>query len=238
MSLRVESLSAGYQKDVPIITDIDLVAAHGRVTCIIGPNGAGKSTLLKSICNLIPKISGRVFFEDTDITSFETRKIISIGVCYVPQDNQLFPSMTVEDNVMIAAKSIGINSSLARARMEEILTDFFPDLSIYRGTKVHLLSGGLQKMVAIARGLITDAQVFLMDEPSAGLSPKYSSMIYKTIKKMKENEKTILLVDQNIKDSLMISDYCFVLNNGTITASGDADHMLSQLGDIIRGWLT
>jgi|FaiFalFF_MnMetaG_3_1042247.scaffolds.fasta_scaffold03229_2 branched-chain amino acid transport system ATP-binding protein len=236
MFLKVESLSAGYFRDVPIITDITLDVLKGKVTCIIGPNGSGKSTLLKSILNLIPKIKGRVLFDESDITRLETRKIISLGICYVPQDNQLFPTLTVEENIMLAHKSLRIDDRNAEARIEAVLTEMLPDLLRYRKTQVHLLSGGLQKMVAIARGLLLDARLFIMDEPTAGLSPKFASKIYETISSIKEMGKTILLVDQNVKDALSISDHCYVLNNGRVMLGEEASSILRRLHDVVRQW--
>jgi len=145
MSLRVESLSAGYFRDVPVINDITLDAAREKVTCVIGPNGAGKSTLLKSILNLIPKIQGRVLFNNNDITHLNTRKIVSLGLCFIPQDNQLFPTLTVEENIILGYKCLRIKGGNVDACMEAILTEMFPDLLRYRKTQVNLLSGGLQK---------------------------------------------------------------------------------------------
>ncbi len=238
MLLKVDSLSAGYFRDVPVITDITVDVPRGMVTCIIGPNGAGKSTLLKSIVNLIPKIQGRVLFDKTDITRLDTRQIVSLGICYVPQDNQLFPTLTVEENIMLAYRCLRIDSSNAKAYIEAVLTEIFPDLLKHRKTRVNLLSGGLQKMVAIARGLVLDARLFIMDEPTAGLSPKFASRIYKTISSINEMGKTVLLVDQNVKDALSISDYCYVLNNGRVMLSGEAFIILSQLHNIIGQWLS
>jgi len=237
VSIRVEKLTAGYQKDVPIINDITLKAESGKITCIIGPNGAGKSTFLKSICRLIPIIRGRIFFEDKDITHSNTREIISKGISYVPQENQLFPKLTVYDNIALAAKVMGLQKNEIDLKLKEINNTIFPSLVNVLRRRVGDLSGGMQKIVAIARGLIVDAKTFILDEPTAGLSPRFAITIYNVIQVLNQNGKTVLLVDQNVREALQISHYCYVFNNGRLERQGDSKNILSSLDEIVRGWL-
>ncbi|MEM4316167.1 MAG: ABC transporter ATP-binding protein [Nitrososphaerota archaeon] len=236
MSLQAEGVTAGYARDVPIISDVSLIAKEGCTTTIIGPNGAGKSTLLKTLCGLLPTMRGKIMFNGLEITKMSTREILRLGISYIPQDNFIFPKLTVEENIKIAAKIIKLRNYVIEERLSDVL-QHFPDLRDKLRRQAGDLSGGQQKMIAIARSMIVNSRLLMFDEPTAGLSPSSALKLYRKIRELREMGKTIILVEQNVREALAVSDYAYVLNLGKVTHQGEAEEIATSLDSIVKSWL-
>ena len=222
--LECNGIAAGYVKGLNILQGIDLVVSKGEVVSIIGPNGAGKSTLLKAIMGLINISAGRFYIEGIEKTNLPTHKIVNEGVGYVPQVANVFPSLTIEENLDMGAWSLTQN------RKESILKIFedFPLLADRKKEKAGNLSGGQRQILALARALVTSPEILLLDEPSAGLSPMAIDDVFKTIKKINKNGVSILLVEQNAKRALKFSDRGYVLDQGRNAYQGKGTDLLDD----------
>ena len=222
--LECNGIAAGYVKGLNILQGIDLVVSKGEVVSIIGPNGAGKSTLLKAIMGLINISAGRFYIEGIEKTNLPTHKIVNEGVGYVPQVANVFPSLTIEENLDIGAWSLTQN------RKESILKIFedFPLLADRKKEKAGNLSGGQRQILALARALVTSPEILLLDEPSAGLSPMAIDDVFKTIKEINKNGVSILLVEQNAKRALKFSDRGYVLDQGRNAYQGKGTDLLDD----------
>lgn len=222
--LECNGIAAGYVKGLNILQGIDLVVSKGEVVSIIGPNGAGKSTLLKAIMGLINVSAGRFYIEGIEKTNLPTHKIVNEGVGYVPQVANVFPSLTIEENLDMGAWS------LTKNRKESIVKIFedFPLLAERKKEKAGNLSGGQRQILALARALVTSPEILLLDEPSAGLSPMAIDDVFKTIKKINENGVSILLVEQNAKRALKFSDRGYVLDQGRNAYQGNGTDLLND----------
>ncbi|MGQ0486583.1 MAG: ABC transporter ATP-binding protein [Hyphomicrobiales bacterium] len=222
--LKVAGLTAGYG-GVPAIEGIDLDAAENGVTVIIGPNGAGKSTLLKSIFALTQIASGTIMLGGRDITGLATSALVPIGISAVPQNRNVFASLTVSENL-----DIGTYAAPPRdhsGTREKILT-LFPDLRAKLNQPAGELSGGQRQMVAIGRALMSEPRLLLLDEPTAGLSPAYLEKIFDLILDIRKAGVTILMVEQNARQALRIADQGHVLVNGRNFISGSGPELLGN----------
>ena len=222
--LECNGIAAGYVKGLNILQGIDLAVSKGEVVSIIGPNGAGKSTLLKAIMGLINISAGRFYIEGIEKTNLPTHKIVNEGVGYVPQVANVFPSLTIEENLDMGAWSLTQN------RKESILKIFedFPLLADRKKEKAGNLSGGQRQILALARALVTSPEILLLDEPSAGLSPMAIDDVFKTIKEINKNGVSILLVEQNAKRALKFSDRGYVLDQGRNAYQGKGTDLLDD----------
>jgi|TARA_B100001094_G_scaffold208679_1_gene202620 branched-chain amino acid transport system ATP-binding protein len=222
--LECNGIAAGYVKGLNILQGIDLVVSKGEVVSIIGPNGAGKSTLLKAIMGLINISAGRFYIEGIEKTNLPTHKIVNEGVGYVPQVANVFPSLTIEENLDMGAWSLTQN------RKESIVRIFedFPLLADRKKEKAGNLSGGQRQILALARALVTSPEILLLDEPSAGLSPMAIDDVFKTIKEINKNGVSILLVEQNAKRALKFSDRGYVLDQGRNAYQGKGTDLLDD----------
>jgi|TARA_B000000477_G_scaffold52622_1_gene44243 branched-chain amino acid transport system ATP-binding protein len=222
--LECNAIAAGYVKGLNILQGIDLVVSKGEVVSIIGPNGAGKSTLLKAIMGLINISAGRFYIEGIEKTNLPTHKIVNEGLGYVPQVANVFPSLTIEENLDMGAWSLTQN------RKESILKIFedFPLLADRKKEKAGNLSGGQRQILALARALVTSPEILLLDEPSAGLSPMAIDDVFKTIKEINKNGVSILLVEQNAKRALKFSDRGYVLDQGRNAYQGKGTDLLDD----------
>jgi branched-chain amino acid transport system ATP-binding protein len=222
--LECNGIAAGYVKGLNILQGIDLVVSKGEVVSIIGPNGAGKSTLLKAIMGLINISAGRFYIEGIEKTNLPTHKIVNEGLGYVPQVANVFPSLTIEENLDMGAWSLTQN------RKESILKIFedFPLLADRKKEKAGNLSGGQRQILALARALVTSPEILLLDEPSAGLSPMAIDDVFKTIKEINKNGVSILLVEQNAKRALKFSDRGYVLDQGRNAYQGKGTDLLDD----------
>ncbi len=222
--LECNGIAAGYVKGLNILQGIDLVVSEGEIISIIGPNGAGKSTLLKAIMGLINVSAGRFFINGTDKTNLSTHKIINEGIGYVPQVENVFPTLTIEENLEIGAWSISKNR---KTSIEKVLKDF-PLLDERKKEKAGNLSGGQRQILALARALVTTPKLLLLDEPSAGLSPVAINEVFKTIKEINDDNVSILLVEQNAKRALKFSDRGYVLDQGRNAYQGEGRELLND----------
>lgn len=201
------------------VTALDRVALcldEGEIVALMGPNGAGKSTVLKAIFGLAPLASGEILWHEVPITP-EPHEMVGLGIAFVPQGRRVFTHLTVEDNLEIGAYTVQ-NRGEIRRRLDEVM-DLFPVLKQKRREKSGALSGGEQQMVAIARGLMTDPKVLLLDEPSLGLAPKVVKEVFQKIREINQRHKTtILVVEHNLKSLLEIVDRAYVLDKGRVLA--------------------
>ena len=215
--LSIKSLKAGYA-GAEILHGIDFSASPNEIVSIIGPNGSGKSTLLKSIFNLCDIYSGKITFKDKDITKLPTFELISEGISYVPQGRQVFSDLTVKENLDMGAFIFNDKELVAR-NIKDVYAKF-PFLKQKENEYAFTLSGGQQQMLAIARALIQDPQVLLLDEPSLGLAPKTMIEVFEKIVQINKEGVGIIIVEQNAKKAVSISDKTFVLENGSIALTG------------------
>jgi branched-chain amino acid transport system ATP-binding protein len=208
--LEVSGLTAGYG-GAPIIEDVNLAVAEHRIAVIIGPNGAGKSTLLKSIFALTKIAGGSIRLEGRDITGLATSALVPAGIAAVPQNRNVFPTLTVAENLDVGTYAAPPKD---RQRTEENVLALFPDLRAKLSQPAGELSGGQRQMVAIGRALMSEPKLLLLDEPTAGLSPAYLEKIFDLILDVRKTGVTILMVEQNAKQALRIADMGHVLVNG------------------------
>ena len=231
-ALRIDGLEAGYVRDLPILRDVSLVAENARLTVIIGPNGAGKSTLIKAIAGLVPVSTGRVTLGETDITGLRPDLMGAHGLAYVPQTDNIFRHLTIRENLMLVLRK----STDRSARLEE-LYDLFPALRDKRGERAGALSGGQRQMLAVAMALANRPAVMLLDEPSAGLSPKIAGEVLDLTRGLTEQGVTVLLVEQNVKQALRVADHCYILAEGRNQIDGPAAQIAADpvVGEIYLG---
>jgi branched-chain amino acid transport system ATP-binding protein len=236
MQLEVRDLHAAYQRDVFVLKGLDLVAAEGKITIVIGPNGSGKSTLLKSIAGNLRPGKGRVTLDKQDITGIEFDEIISRGISYIPQDRAVFPQMTVTENLELGCWIFRGDRARVRQRVAWAL-ERFPALLEKCRLPAGALSGGLQRMLDIAKSLLSDPSLLLVDEPAVGLSPRVAQTIYSELQSLRREGRTILLVDQDVRSAMKIADYVYVLDVGKVQAHGSRDAFEGKLGEMVRSWL-
>ena len=216
-NLTVAGLSAGYDGR-PIVHEIDLEATPGRVVSIVGPNGSGKSTLLKAIVGVVPVLGGRVAVDDVEITRMPPERIATLGVGYVPQVDDVFPPLTVKENLEIGGYLLGRHQ--IADRLAAVL-DFFPRLKTMLTRKAGKLSGGERKMLAMGRVLMLSPSVLVLDEPTANLAPLVAAQLLdEYIRGFADHGSTVLLVEQRARAALRISDWTLVLGGGRIVLSG------------------
>ncbi|HUC63127.1 MAG TPA: ABC transporter ATP-binding protein [Alphaproteobacteria bacterium] len=217
--LQVDSLEAGYG-EVQVLWGISLAAQEGALTTIIGANGAGKTTTLRAVVGSVKPRGGRVLFEGEDVTRLPAHAKAARGLVLVPEGRQLFSAMTVEENLQMGAFTRRAGRVAAK-RLEQVY-GYFPRLKERRRQHAGTFSGGEQQMLAIARGLMTDPKILIIDELSLGLAPVVVQQLFQTLKALKEAGLTILLVEQNVHLALSVSDYAYVVAEGRLFTEGKA----------------
>lgn len=232
-ALRAIDITAGYLPDLPILKGVSLNAAQAKVTVIIGPNGAGKSTLIKAIAGLLRVSNGQVLLQGQDITNPRPDQMGTRGVAYVPQSENIFRSLTIRQNLELVLRRTGGE----RAAKLEALFKQFPPLAQKPNQKAGALSGGQRQFLAVAMALAINPSVILMDEPSAGLSPKAAQEVLEHAKSLTEKGVTIVLVEQNVKQALRLADHCYILADGLNQLDGSAAELLDDpvVGQIYLG---
>ena len=232
--IEVNGLAAGYVKGLNILQGIDLVIKENEIISIIGPNGAGKSTLLKAIMGLIPISGGRLYINGNELTNFKSHELIKKGIGYVPQVANVFPSLTIEENLEIGLWTnywdyfiLWTKTKNSKEGKKEIF-EMFPILSEKKREKAGNLSGGQRQLLALGRALITKPDVLLLDEPSAGLSPIAIDEVFKSISKINNKGVSILLVEQNAKRALTFCDRGYVLDQGKNSYTGTGRDLLDD----------
>jgi len=226
--LSVKELTAGYG-GVPIIEGINLDVAEHEISVIIGPNGAGKSTLLKTIFALTARSDGEVLFNGKDISGLKTAKLVPLGISMVPQSHNVFPTLTVDENLDVGTYAAPPKDKEA---VRENVLSLFPDLRGKLGQAAGELSGGQRQMVAMGRALMSEPKLLLLDEPTAGLSPAYLEIIFDLLLDIRKRGVTILMVEQNAKQALRIADNGHVLVSGKNFISGTGEALLND--DAVR----
>ena len=231
--LKADNITAGYTREVDILSDVDLRLQQGQIVTIIGPNGAGKSTLLKTIFGILKPSKGKVSLKDEDITGLKPDKVAQKGISYVPQVDNVFPSLTIQENLEMGAF---IRNDDYSPRLNEIY-ELFPVLGERKKQKAGQLSGGQRQMVAMGRALMVDPQVLLLDEPSAGLSPKLVDMIFEKIIDVNKTGVSMIIVEQNAREALKMADHGYVLAMGrnVLDDSGDALLANEEVGRLYLG---
>lgn len=232
--LTLEGVVAGYGK-LTVLNETTFGVPRGAITTIIGPNGAGKSTVFKALFGLLPLQRGRTVFDGRDITSLPPRRLLERGIVYVPQGRNVFPELSVRHNLEFGLAPSG-GAADAAARIEAVMAQF-PMLREKAGAQASTLSGGQQKLLEIARGLLRDPKLILIDEPSIGLSPVLVQQIFALLGELRARGVTILMVEQNAKRALEISDHGIVLELGRVRMSGAARALLAdpRVGELFLG---
>jgi branched-chain amino acid transport system ATP-binding protein len=222
-AIEVRELTAGYGGP-PIIDRVSVKASRGGITAIVGPNGAGKSTLLKAVAGLIRPSAGRIFVEGREVTGSPAEKLVRQGIAYVPQVANVFPDLTVRENLEMGGYS---RKSGVHERMEELYA-LFPDLRASAGRHASTLSGGQRTMLALARGLMVDPAVLILDEPTAGLSPLFQGLIWERIEEIRASNVAVLIVEQNTRETLRHAQWAYVLVLGQNRLEGPGVDLLQN----------
>lgn len=233
--IKVENITVGYYQDVYVLQDVSLEVSSGQITCIIGSNGAGKSTLLKTIYGFLHPKVGKVLFKGRDITRLSPYEMLSEGIAYIPQEKGVLPDLTVEENLQLGAWLFRHDKRQVRKKIG-LICDRFPVLHERRHVKAGRLSGGEQRMLEIGRVLMSDPKAILFDEPTAGLAPKVAEEIYDQIRQLKERGQAIILVEQNVRRALSLSDYAYVFELGKVKLEGASDQV--DLKKAVAPWLS
>ncbi len=222
--LETAGLVAGYERELPIVRGVDFALGADELVVILGPNGAGKSTFVKAIAGLVPIHSGTVRFRGADATQTPPHEKIRHGLAFVPQTENVFATLSIADNLKLAAD---LFPATERARRIQRLYAMFPDLADRSGRRAGALSGGQRQMLAIARALIVEPSVLILDEPSAGLSPKVVAEVFAQLQTIRQSGVAIVLVEQNVKAALTVADRAVILVEGQVRHQGAA----SQIAD-------
>ena len=209
-ALAVESLEAGYEPGLPIVRGASITVQEGEIVAILGPNGAGKSTLVKAVAGLVPVSGGRTLLFGQDITWVAAHRMVFEGLAFVPQTENVFVNLSISENLELAAALVKADRN---ERLEPVYR-MFPDLARQRALLAGRLSGGQRQMLALARALITRPRLLVLDEPSAGLSPKLVAQVFDKLREVRASGVTVLLVEQNVKAALALADRAAVLVEG------------------------
>ena len=220
--LEIETIATAYDK-ADVLQDVSLTVEAGTITCLLGSNGSGKTTLVRSVLGLTPARAGRIVFDGVDITRLPTHRIIAAGMACIPEGRKVFPKLTVEENLRAGAYQVR-SDTVIQERMAEIYR-LFPRLAERRGQFAGTMSGGEQAMVSIGRGLMCAPKLLMIDEPSLGLSPRLVKENFQIIRQISERGITVLLVEQNVHQTLAVAGYGYVLSKGRVVAAGTPDHL-------------
>lgn len=230
--LKVEDVVVGYEKSV-VVNDVSIKVGDSEVVTIVGPNGSGKSTLLKAIVGQARIFDGRILYGEEEITNLRTDLIIKKGIGYVPQVDNVFVNLSVEENLEMGGYLLKEN---LEETMSEVLS-LFPELKRHIKRKVSVLSGGERQMLAIARALMSNPKMLIVDEPTANLAPRLVAKVLAKIREIVESGYSVLMVEQNAKKALDISDYCYILASGKLVFEGKPKEVLAheEFGKIYLG---
>ncbi len=235
--LACENLVAGYTRDIDILRDVSARAWAGRISCVVGPNGTGKSTLLKALFGFLRPSAGRVLLGGADVTGSPPFRMLGAGLAYLPQRPSLFPHLTVESNLRLGLWHARPKKTVLAEKLERAY-ERFPVIREKRQQPAGQLSGGQQRQVEIARSLMADPSVYLIDEPTAGVDPQTSETIYEIVRDLaRELDKAVLLVDQDIRAALAITDYVYVVKNGTVFSEGGREDFGADTDALVARWL-
>jgi branched-chain amino acid transport system ATP-binding protein len=235
--LKVENVASGY-RDLEILRDVSLECRPGAITTVIGPNGSGKSTLMRCIAGLLPLRRGEIFLMDRQLTRLPIHRRVASGLAFVPQEHTLFPDMTVEENLLLGGiRWEGRSKQQARRGLERTF-EMYPALHDWKSKRAGLMSGGQQRLIAIARAMVSMPDVLVLDEPTAGLSPKVATEMLGSLTAIcKSHGVTVLLVEQNIREAVDIASYVYSIVQGQNDAHGESKEIRDCLPELVRSWL-
>ena len=220
--LEIDYIYTAYDR-IDVLEDVSIKAERGQITCILGANGAGKSTLIRSILGLTPANRGKIIFKDADITHLPTHRIIEQGIACVPEGRRVFPRMTVDENLSAGAYLVS-DQKVTQERRERVKA-LFPRLAERSNQLAGTMSGGEQAMLAIGRSLMSSPELLIFDEPSLGLSPLFVKENFKIIKEINQMGTTVLIVEQNVRQTLAIAHRGYVIAKGQVVAQGTASEL-------------
>ncbi len=223
--LEIDGVYTAYDK-ADVLQGVSLAVNAGSITCLLGSNGSGKTTLVRSILGLTPPRAGRIVFDGTEITRLPTHRIIAAGIACIPEGRKVFPKLSVDENLRVGAYQ-ETSAAVTRARMQEIF-GIFPRLAERRSQLAGTMSGGEQAMVSIGRGLMRAPKLLLIDEPSLGLSPRLVKENFNIIRRINERGITVFLVEQNVHQTLAISQWGYALSKGKVVAAGTAAELADR----------
>ncbi|MGD9300640.1 MAG: ABC transporter ATP-binding protein [Desulfobacterales bacterium] len=227
--LEIENIKVRYS-GLPVLHGVSLVVNAGETACVVGANGAGKSTLLRAVMGTQPAFEGRIHYKGREIQKLRTEEIVRLGIVYVPEEKMLFGPLTVEKNLVLGAYIL--NDTRQIEKNLDFVFNLFPQLKERQNQPASTLSGGEQQMVAIGRGLMSGPQLLMLDEPSLGLAPLLVDEVLDTVRKLKAEGITILLVEQNVREALDLADRGYVLQTGRMVSEGRGQELLES--DIFR----
>ncbi len=223
--LAIEDIKVRYS-GLPVLQGVSLHVQAGETVSVLGANGAGKSTLLRAVMGAQPAFAGRILFAGREIQKRRTADIVGLGIVYVPEEKMLFSPITVEENLLLGAYVLRDEAQI-RANLEFVYR-MFPRLAERRRQAASTLSGGEQQMVAIGRGLMSNPKILMLDEPSLGLAPVLVDEVLDTVRKLKEEGMTILLVEQNVREALDLADRGYILQTGRIVGEGSGAELMDS----------
>ncbi len=223
--LEINGVYTAYDK-ADVLEDVSLVAEPGRITCLLGSNGSGKTTLIRSILGLTRPRAGSIAFDGKDITKLRTHKIIGAGIACIPEGRKVFPKLTVEENLRLGAYAER-SGAVIKSRLEATFEQF-PRLGERRQQIAGTMSGGEQAMVSIGRGLMRAPKLLLIDEPSLGLSPRFVTENFAIIRDINARGITVFLVEQNVRQTLAVAHYGYVLSKGRVVAQGPTAELAAR----------
>ncbi|MGD9032375.1 MAG: ABC transporter ATP-binding protein [Desulfobacteraceae bacterium] len=232
--MQMQNVTVGYYQDIMVLLDVTMQAREEKITTIIGPNGAGKSTVLKTIFGFLKPMDGKVMLDGKNITGQDPFSMPLEGIVFIMQDRGIFPFLTAEENLELGAWLFKKDKRRVKQCIDGIYSKY-PVLrdrhTVYAGN----LSGGEQRMLEIGKALMIDPQIILFDEPTAGLAPIVSNLIFEEVEKLRREKRTLLMVEQNVKKALKITDYVYVLEFGRVTFEGTTEEI--NLREAVTPWI-
>lgn len=223
--LKVDDIYTAYDR-ADVLSGVTIEVRKGSITCILGSNGAGKSTLIRSILRLTPPRKGSISFDGQSLDEMQTHEVINLGIACIPEGRRIFSRMTVEENLRVGAYNLRSESAI-RNRIERVF-DIFPRLRERARQLAGTMSGGEQAMVSIGRGLVAEPKLLIIDEPSLGLSPLFVQENFNVIQRINEGGVTVLLIEQNVHQTLAIANYGYVISQGKIVVHDTSDALMSN----------
>jgi len=234
--LSTHDIVAGYVDEVDILQGVSIEVRSRCITSVIGPNGSGKSTLMRVICGFLTPKSGRILLDGMELDGCPSHRMAALGVCYLPQERTVYPHLTVEENILLGCWTYRRDKPKIDRQRERIYEQF-PLMREQRRSKAGNLSGGMQKILEIARGMMISPRLLICDEPTVGLAPKISREVYNTLESLRSGGMTVLLVDQNVREAIRIGDYVFVLELGRNKVQGTRVEFETDLHAMVKDWL-
>jgi len=231
--LEISGIDASYG-NLQVLWDVSLNIGEGEIVALLGPNGSGKTTMLKSIMNLVSVKKGKIMFLGQDITGKPIHELTKVGLAFVPEERNLFPAMTVMENLLLGAYTIR-NKKIIKETFNRVF-ELFPRLAERKKQYAGTMSGGERQMLAIARGIMSNPKMLILDEPSMGLAPQNVLAVFETIKKLSAEKVTVLIVEQNVNTTLTVADRAYVMEQGRIVMEGSSSQL--QGDDHIRKMYT